>query len=334
MDATKQEHHRGCISITVPYMIEDKIRIDTFLARSIDKVSSRSQLKPLFNQSHINVNGKACKASYRVNPLDRIEITMPAPSPVDILPEPMNLSIVYEDGHLLAINKPAGLTVHPGHGQPVGTLVNGLVHYCSCLAKGQEKNRPGLVHRLDKMTSGIIIVAKNDRTHVLLSEQFRKRKIIKTYYALVWGHPQREGVIESVICRHPNKPTQFMVSSLGQGKWSHTSYWVEHYYKHTSWLRLQLHTGRTHQARVHLSHIRNSIFGDNIYRKSLSWECFSSLEKVRYHNLLSQLKGHALHAYSLTFIHPGTQKITTLIAPIPEDIKEIVKQLSMSKEEK
>lgn len=290
---------------------DDGLRLDQFLAENLT-TQSRSYLQKLIRHGNVLVNEKPKKPSYDVKTGDKIIVTLPKPVPLDVLPEPIPLDILYEDTHLLVINKPAGLVVHPAAGHFSGTLVNALVHHCGKNLSGiGGVLRPGIVHRLDRDTSGCMVVAKDDLTHNDLMRQFQERKVHKEYIALVSGWVKElRGRLSTTIGRHPVHRKRMAVVS---GKEAITAYEVIERFERATLLNIRLGTGRTHQIRVHMAHIGHPVLGDEEYGKKKS-----RLEGV-------VIPRQMLHAYKLGFIHKDEwMEFTT---PIPEDIQDLLTNL-------
>jgi 23S rRNA pseudouridine1911/1915/1917 synthase len=289
----------------------EKGRIDKFLAQHLEGVS-RSKIQNLITKEHILVNNKSIKANYKVEPGDEISVTIPAPEPVDVKAENIPLDILYEDQDIVLINKAQGMVVHPGAGNKDGTLVNALLYYIDDLSGINGEIRPGIVHRLDKDTSGILIVAKNDEAHVHLSKQLQDRSMEREYWALVHGNiPHEHGTIDAPIGRDPKNRQRYTVTNAGKEAISHFK--VLERFNHYSLLEVALETGRTHQIRVHLNYIQHPIAGDETY------------------GLKKTLKGAGqfLHARSLTFIHPRTKEMMKFEAPLPPIFEQTLEELRM-----
>ena len=298
-------------------------RIDKYLASiQIEELYSRSKIDKLILENHIKVNQVPVKKSYVLQSGDVIEIFIPSAKDLSLIPEDIPLEIAYEDNDLVIINKPAGLTVHPAPGNTHGTLVNALLyHFRGKLSTGNDPCRPGIVHRLDKDTSGLILVAKNDRVHSLLSTMFQQRKIDKFYKAITAGIPKEsESTIETFIERSKTNRKKMMVSN--SGKTAITHYKIETFFDFFSIVEIKLETGRTHQIRVHFSHINCPILGDNTYssiKRTLNYIPSNFHKKAK--NLLeNHLKRQALHAFKLEFIHPISKKKICVEIPLPDDI--------------
>lgn len=286
-------------------------RIDKYLSNVIDG-RSRSFLKGLIDNGAVKVNGNIQKGSYKLETNDSVVITMPEPVILDVLPENIDLDIVYEDEDLVVINKPKGMVVHPAPGVYTGTLVNGLLYHCKNLSGINGVIRPGIVHRIDKDTTGIIVVAKNDAAHAFLSEQFKEHSIKREYYALVEGRfTKTEGTIDKPLGRH--KRDRIKMAIVPDGKRAVTHYEVlEQYDNGTSLVKCSLETGRTHQIRVHMASISHPLVGDTVY----------GLKKQRY-----KLEGQVLHAKTLGFIHPVTKEYMEFDSELPSYYEEILKNL-------
>jgi len=298
-------------------------RIDKYLTSlQIEELYSRSKIDKLILKNHIKVNEAPVKKSYILQLGDVIEIFIPPVKDLSLIPEDIPLEIAYEDNDLVIINKPAGLTVHTAPGNTHGTLVNALLyHFRGKLSSGNDPCRPGIVHRLDKDTSGLILVAKNDRVHSLLSTMFQQRKIDKFYQAITVGIPKEsEGTIETFIERSKTNRKKMMVSN--SGKTAITHYKIEKYFDFFSIVEIKLETGRTHQIRVHLSHINCPILGDNTYsnlKRTLNFIPSNFHKKVK--NLLeNHLMRQALHAFKLEFTHPISDEKICVEIPLPDDI--------------
>ena len=297
-------------------------RLDIFLRSKFPAVS-RGAMQRLIEQGHIRVDGKTVKPTHSPRAGEKIEIHFPEPKPAEAQPEEIPLDILFEDKSLLVVNKPAGLVVHPAAGHEEHTLVNALLFHCKGSLSGiGGVARPGIVHRLDKETSGCLVVAKNDETHIALSEQFANRVVKKVYHAIVCGEVPREaGEIHAAIARHPTHRKRMAVHDDSDGRAAHTSYRVLEKLNHATLVEAQIHTGRTHQIRVHFQHLGHPVVGDDTY---------GSTKNKR----LKELANYAaprvlLHAKELSFIHPRTQKTLKFSAPLPDDFKLALKLLRM-----
>lgn len=287
-------------------------RIDSFIP-SIQKDISRSMVQKLIEQKNIKINGKDTKHSYKLKINDEIEITIPEAKEIDLKAQDIPLDVIYEDSDIIVINKPKGMVVHPANGNPDGTLVNAVMNLCKDSLSGiGGEIRPGIVHRLDKDTSGAIIVAKNDKAHINLSEQLKNHEVKKTYLALVRGIiKENEATINMPIARSKKDRKKMDVDKDGKEAITHFKVLGRYKNKYTL-LQINLETGRTHQIRVHLSHIGYPIIGDEVYSNGKNeWN----------------VSGQCLHAWKLEFNHPITGEKISLEAEIPEYLKNIIKEL-------
>ena len=304
------------------------IRLDTYIKNSIIGYS-RTKINFWIKSSLIKVNGIQEKPSYIVQNKDKIFVNIPQQhtNSKKIEPIKMDLDIVYEDDAIAIINKPVGLVVHPGNGNPSNTLVNGLVSHYESLSDVNGYGRPGIVHRLDADTSGIIVVAKNNEAHEKLSAQFQKREVSKEYVAITWSNwKEKSGVIDVPIKRNKKDPTKF--SAFKDGKNSITKYEVKREYRHLSLVKFFPETGRTHQIRVHSSYNGNPIFGDKKYggSETKTKGFLPELNKI-YKRMLNEFKGHALHAKSISFSHPKSNKMVTFDCSIPHEFQKLVNSI-------
>ena len=302
-------------------------RLDKFLSQKYSQLT-RSHLKNLIENHAIEVNGCSVKSGYALKTDDIITISFPDPEPSRIIPENISLDFIYEDDDLLVINKPAGLIVHPGAGNRNGTMVNGLLYHCQTLSGINGVLRPGIVHRLDKNTSGLLVVAKNDRSHINLSRQFESKTIKRTYNAIVWGVPaQEKGEIITQIGRS-RRDRKKMTVLKERGREAITQFQVIRDYAFFSYLEISLKTGRTHQIRVHLNHLNHPIFGDSDYngRQSQIYRLPSHLQK-RGMALLKNIDRQALHARILEFVHPATNKLVKFESQLPGDMLRLLEKI-------
>lgn len=305
-----------------------KERIDTFLTHHIEG-TTRSKVQKAIETELVKVNGVVVKANYNVKPFDKVEaIQLITPRPEDIEPEEIPLDIVYEDEFLIIVNKPAGMVAHPAYANYTGTLVNALLHHTKYLSSINEAGRPGIVHRIDKDTSGLLVVAKDDYTHAMLAKQFSKHTIEREYHAICWGKfKDKKGEIATKIARSKSDRKKFTISDK-EGKEAVTLYQVIELFEFTSYIKLNLKTGRTHQIRVHLSGLGKPIFGDPTYGGNKIHAGFESSKiKSRIVNLLEIMPRQALHAKTLGFIHPHTQKSVRFDSELPEDFKLLLEKL-------
>ncbi len=297
-----------------------------YLTRSLTG-TSRSQIKRLIDEEKVLVDENSVKAGHLISPGEKIHVRFPLPVLPRALPENIPLDIIYQDENLALINKPAGMIVHPSKDNFSGTLVNALLYHIEDLSGINGELRPGIVHRLDKGTTGIIVVSKNDKSHRNLSYQFAARKMHKVYHAIVWGRMRtKEGTIESYLKR--SRKDIRKITEDPDGKHSITTYRVMEEFPFLTFVEVKLLTGRTHQIRTHFASVGNPVFGDLLYggrNKKLM-----GLKKKQYDRaveLLGKIERQALHAYELGFFHPETSEYNTFNAPLAEDIEEILASL-------
>ena len=287
------------------------LRLDRWLA-TLEFISSRSRAGELIARGLVTFNGKTLKASYKVTPGTSIQITLPPPANPNLQPLDEPLDILFEDEDLIVVNKPSGLVVHPAAGHAQDTLVNILLHHTDNLSMGFAENRPGIVHRLDRDTSGVLVVAKNDSTHHDLSGQFREKTVHRIYWAITAGAPvPGQGVLKSQLARHPQDRKRFASSNTGAGKLAVTHYRTVQKKTANSWIECRLETGRTHQIRVHMSELGHPILGDPIYGGKF---------KKSAPRLL-------LHACELGFVHPRGRNRLSFRVPWPPDMQEFIENL-------
>ncbi len=300
-------------------------RLDTFIAECLPDVS-RSQLKKLINSGRITLNGVSTKASNKLKGGELIQIDLPDPEPTEALPEPIPLDVLYEDQDLIVINKPAGMVVHPAAGHSHGTLVNALLYHCQDLAGIGGVLRPGIVHRIDKDTAGVIVATKNDQSHQHLAAQFKDHSIKRRYLALIHGAPDSQsGTIDQPIGRHPTQRKKMSGKSRnGKRAVTHWKILKQYNISRLSLLELQLETGRTHQIRVHFSEINCPLVGDPLYGNRSRTIAIKDMELRQ---LIDQLPGQALHAQCLGFIHPRSGKYLEFFSEIPETLQSIITHL-------
>lgn len=289
-------------------------RMDRYIAREMPELS-RSRVQRLIAEGLIAIQGQKVVASHRLKEGERIVVRLPPPQETELLAQEIPLQVLYEDGDLIVVDKPAGMVVHPSPGHPVGTLVNALLGRSPAMATVGGELRPGLVHRLDKDTSGLIVVAKNDRTLHNLQDQFKARKVEKVYLALVEGVPKAwEGIIEAPIGRHPKYRQEMGV--VRGGRAARSRYRVLKAYEQHSLLEVRPETGRTHQVRVHLAFIGHPVVGDRVYglqRPSLP------------------LDRHFLHAHRLSFRLPGGGEWREFTSELPPDLADLLEHLERGK---
>ncbi|WP_438446334.1 RluA family pseudouridine synthase [Gorillibacterium sp. sgz5001074] len=288
-------------------------RIDKYLSDSMDTVVSRTQVQGWIKDGWVSLNGGPVKANHKLEEGERITVRIPKPVEVEIEPENLQLEVVYEDSDVIVVNKPRGLVVHPAAGHYTGTLVNGLLFHCTDLSGINGKLRPGIVHRIDKDTSGLLMAAKNDNAHRSLAAQLKEHSVTRRYIAVVHGVVQHElGTIDAPIGRDPHDRKLYTVTDKNS-KHAVTHFTVLERLKEHTLLELKLETGRTHQIRVHMKYIGYPLVGDPAYGKSRDRE----------------MKGQALHAAVLGFQHPSTGEYQEFSAPIPADIEELLARLRM-----
>jgi len=302
-----------------------KERIDIFLTHHVEN-ATRSKVKQAIESGLVLVDGRSVKPSHEVSPGEVILLTIPKPPPQDALPEDIPLSIVFEDEHLLVVNKPAGMVTHPAFGNYTGTLVNALLHH-STLSGLNDPTRPGIVHRLDKETSGLMVIAKSDTAHAFLSKQFADRTILREYQAIVWGtFTPPAGKIEADLGR--SKSDRKKMAVVADGKHAVTEYRVLASFHYLSLVSLKLHTGRTHQIRVHLAHVHHPVFGDPTYNgRRMLYGPGGSRQKAEVQHLLELIPRQALHAKTIGFIHPASRKPLFFDSELPSDIQSVLQEL-------
>jgi 23S rRNA pseudouridine1911/1915/1917 synthase len=298
------------------------VRLDTFVAAGGPPLS-RSRAAALISEGLVRVGGRQKKPGYRLQEGDVISVRIPAPTPpAKHLAEPIPLHVLYEDHRIIVVDKPAGLVVHPAPGHAGGTLVNALLHRCPDLSGIGGELRPGIVHRLDKDTSGALVVAKDAAAQEALSAQFKNRFVEKTYLALVWGSFRNEaGVIDLPVGRHPTARKKMSTRSR-RGRSAETRWEVAECFCRSTLLRVWISTGRTHQIRVHLSAIGRPVVGDPVYGKRGASAVGDEASK-RLGNISRQM----LHAWRLGIRHPSTGEEMTFEAPLPEDFRELLEEL-------
>ena len=297
-------------------------RLDLFLSRHYPDFS-RSRLQGLIKEGAVRVNGQPARSSYQIRPADYIDLELPAPTALAVDPEAIPLSIIFEDEDLLVLDKGSGMTVHPAPGSWQGTLVNALLHHCHDLSGINGVLRPGIVHRLDRDTTGLLVVAKNDTAHRALAAQLQSRKLERRYSALVWGRPRLSpGRIEAPVGRHPRDRKKMGVVAGGRAALTH--YQVAESFAFLSLLDLRLETGRTHQIRVHLQHLGNPVFGDPVYGGRSPIGGLQPAQRLRAAELLLLITRQALHARNLRFAHPRSGEWLEFSAPLPADMQTLI----------
>ena len=290
-------------------------RIDSFLSGKTE--FTRTRIQQLIKNKNITVNGKATKSSYKIEENDEIVIEVPEAETTEIKPENIKIDIVYEDSDIAVINKQAGLVVHPAHGHYSGTLVNAILYHIKDLSGINGEIRPGIVHRLDKDTSGLIVIAKNDKVHAALTEMFQEKKIRKTYLAILKGKLNKsEGKIVTQIGRDKNdRKKMTVIDDITKGKNAITNYKVVSQNNLFTLVKVNIETGRTHQIRVHMRHLGYPILGDSVYGRK------------------DNEKRQMLHAYKLEFLHPVTGHQMEFTGEIPEDFQKALKKSDLKIDE-
>lgn len=287
---------------------EDCARIDLFVCERLD--GTRSSVKKLADGGNIFLNGKCVKAGQAVRAGDRVEVLIPDPQPIEARPEDIPIDVVYEDSDIAVVNKARGMTVHAGNGNTEGTLVNALLFRLDSLSGINGAIRPGIVHRIDKDTTGLLVVAKNDKAHVSLSKQIAEKTCRREYLALLEGVLKADsGEIVTGFGRDPKDRLKMAVFPVGEGRRAETEYYVKERFGYNTLVRFVLRTGRTHQIRVHAKYIGHSVVGDPVY----------GYKKQRF-----DLQGQLLHAYRLELTHPSTGERMSFTAPLPADFERIL----------
>ena len=278
-------------------------RCDAFLARTLPQLT-RSAAQKLLEEGKVTKEGKALKKNERLKENDVVTVILADPAPVDVVPQDIPLDVVYENGDLIVINKPVGMVVHPAPGHPDGTVVNALLHHCGGSLSGiNGELRPGIVHRIDRDTSGLLIVAKNDFTHLALAEQLQDHSLYRGYEAICVGGPREDsGTIDAPIARHRTDRKKMAVD-WQTGRRAVTHYTVLERFQGCTHIACRLETGRTHQIRVHMAHIGHPLLGDTVYGSKTPYP---------------GLAGQCLYARTLTFTHPRTGERTTVECPLPD----------------
>ena len=286
-------------------------RLDAFLASSLDGLT-RSQATQLIESGEVAVNGRAVSKSYKLAGGEDIAVTLPEPEPVEAVPQDIPLDVVYEDADVIVVNKPSGMVVHPAPGHPDGTLVNALLYHCAGTLSGVGGAlRPGIVHRIDRDTSGLIIAAKNDAAHQYLSAQLADHTLARTYECIVVGALREDrGTVDAPIARHPTGRKRMAVVAGGREAVTHWEV-IARYPGYTH-VRCRLETGRTHQIRVHMAYIGHPILGDTVYGAKKE---------------VPGLTGQCLHAVGLRFLHPRTHEVVELFCPLPEEFTRMLQKI-------
>ena len=287
-------------------------RADAFLARSVPDLT-RSAAQRLLEEGAVTLGGRPVKKNYKTTPGDTLDVVLPDPEPVDVVPQNIPLDIVYEDADVVVVNKPVGLVVHPAPGHPDGTLVNALLYHCGSSLSGiNGELRPGIVHRIDRDTSGLIIAAKNDKAHLALAAQLQDHSLARVYEAVAVGNLREDsGTVDAPIGRHPVDRKRMAIDHKS-GRNAVTHWTVLGRYPGYTYVQCKLETGRTHQIRVHMASLGHPLLGDVVYGSKKPWP---------------GLAGQCLHARKLTFIHPSTQQLVELECPLPDWFEKVLKQI-------
>lgn len=320
---------RTIIRFVVPAK-QSKERLDVYLTHQIQN-ATRSKVQHAIQDGLVLVDGSVVKPSHVIIPGETIEVTLPKPPPAEAVPEKIPLEVLFEDQELLIVNKPAGMVTHPAYANYSGTLVNALLYHSRSLSAVNTAQRPGIVHRLDKDTSGLMVVAKTDHAHHFLALQFSKRTIDREYWAVVWGTmKQNRGTIEASLGR--SKRDRKKVAVTAEGKHAVTEYEVLETFDFLSLIRLMLRTGRTHQIRVHLSHIGHPVFGDPTYGgRSETWGGLTGKKSREAARLLKMVNRQSLHAKTIGFVHPSSQKRIKFDSELPADMQRLLDELREKK---
>jgi 23S rRNA pseudouridine1911/1915/1917 synthase len=302
-----------------------KERIDIFLTHHVEN-ATRSKVKQAVDQGLVLVDGKKVKPSHVVSPGEVILLSLPKSPPQEAQAEHIPLEIIHEDDQLLVVNKPAGMVTHPAFGNYTGTLVNALLYHCN-LSGLNGPTRPGIVHRLDKDTSGLMVVAKSDTAHAFLAKQFAGRTILREYQAIIWGTMKPPtGRIEADLGRSRSDRKKMAV--VEGGKHAVTEYRVLESFPYLSLISLKLHTGRTHQIRVHLAHAHHPVFGDPTYNgRQILYGPRGRGQKEEVQQLLELIGRQALHAKTIGFVHPSTRTPLYFDSPLPSDMQAVLQAL-------
>ncbi len=291
--------------------VSAKTRIDKFVKEQLGDEISRTQIQIWIEGGSVLVNGAKVKTNYKLAPGDRITLTIPEAESVEIVPEDIPLDIYYEDSDVIVVNKPRGMVVHPAPGHSSGTLVNALMAHCKDLSGINGELRPGIVHRIDKDTSGLIMAAKNDKSHASLAAQLKEHSVTRKYLALVQGNLSHDqGTVDAPIGRDPHDRKMYTVIDRNS-KHAVTHFHVVERFGDYTLLELKLETGRTHQIRVHMKFIGHPLVGDPMYGRSKGLK----------------INGQALHATVLGFVHPSTAEYKEFTAPIPADMEDLLHSL-------
>lgn len=300
-----------CFSLT----ISQSGRADAVLSASVDGLT-RSAAQRWLEEGRVTLAGQPVKKNTRLSPGDTLTVYPPEAEEIDLIPQDIPLDVVYEDGDVIVVNKPVGMVVHPAPGHPDGTLVNALLHHCQASLSGiNGQLRPGIVHRIDRDTSGLLIAAKNDRAHLALAQQLQDHSLFRLYHAVaVGGFREERGTVNAPIARHPTDRKRMAVCRPGEGREAVTHYQVVDSRGGYTHLTCRLETGRTHQIRVHMASIGHPLLGDTVYGSKKPYP---------------GLAGQCLHAAQLTFVHPSTGKSMTVEAPLPHWFTAVLHRLEL-----
>lgn len=316
------------LRIDVPPGHRDGTRLDAYITQFVQN-ATRNKVQEAIKAGHVRIHGTVEKASYKVKAGDRIDIMLPKPPPPEAVAEDIPLNIIHEDDQVMIINKPAGMVVHPAFGNWSGTLVNGLMHHLDDMDEfGEEATRPGIVHRLDKDTSGILVVAKNPAMLAKLGAQFADHSIERTYWCIVWGQPSAAGTIDEPIGRSKRDRKVMAVVKPEDGKRAVTHYKVLEYFDHLALVEVRLETGRTHQIRVHMSHISHPVLGDSVYGGDrIRYGSPAGTRKTFFENIFKHLGRQCLHAKTLGFVHPSSGEFVRFDSELPGDFRDALAKL-------
>lgn len=296
-------------------------RLDLYLSGLEELSLSRSHIQRLIKEGSVKINGESVKPNHKVRTGEKVSVIIPPPRSMEAIPEDIPLDIYYEDDSVIVINKPPDMVVHPAAGNWSGTLVNALLFHCKNLSGIGGKIRPGVVHRLDKDTSGLIVFAKNDKAHRVLSKQIKERLVMRRYKAIVLGYMEGSGSMEASIGRAMADRKRMSVKTK-RGRWAVTHYRVIKHLEGATLMEVTLETGRTHQIRVHFAHIKHPVLGDPLYG-GRPQGFFQNKDK----GLKTIIKRQMLHAETLGFYHPDTGKYLEFSSPLPPDMEEVLKTL-------
>ncbi len=315
---------------------QQPLRIDKFLLHKIEN-ATRTRIQAALEVGNVLVNGKTTKSSYKVRPADEISVVFPYPKrEIELIPENIPLNIVYEDEDLMVINKVAGMVVHPGVGNFTGTLMNALVYYVGNLPKSTHPSkdpfrelRPGLIHRIDKDTSGLLVIAKNDKAMTKLAKEFHEKKVLRKYIALAWGDfKEEEGTVNAHVGRdHRDRKKMAVFLDGGHGRNAVTHYKVLERFNYVTVLECRLETGRTHQIRVHMQYLKHPLFNDQTYGGDKILRGTATAKYTKFvENCFKLLPRQALHAMSLGFTHPTTGKEMYFESSLPDDMQKVIEK--------